>query len=291
MSDDNKVVITCPVTGSMGDASTPFLPITPRQIADSALEAGRAGAAAVHIHVRDPETGTPSMDPALYREAVRRIRDNSDLIINLSTGAGGRFIPDDGEPIGRGPGSTLCSPEKRVEHVLELKPEICSLDVGSLNFGPHVFVNTKGHVERMADLVGQIGVKPEMEVFDLGHCRIANDLIAKGLAPADSLFQICLGVPWGAAATSENMIALRRELSPESIWAGFGIAAGQFPMVAQAVVLGGHVRVGMEDNLYLAKGVRAKSNAELVAKAVEIIRLLGKEIAAPDEARRILKLN
>lgn len=288
MASNETVVITCAVTGGMGDASTPHLPITPKQIAQSAVEAGEAGAAVAHIHVRDPQTGAPSMEFAHYQEVYQRIRDNSDIIINLTTGAGGRFIPDGKEPMGFGDGSTFCLPEKRVEHVLRLKPEICSLDVGSMDFGPHVFINYKAYVEQMAEMISEAGVKPEIEVFDLGHCWIACDLLEKGKAPPDSLFQICLGIPWGAPAAAANMISMRQALPADAIWASFGITAQQFPMAAQSVILGGHVRVGMEDNLFLAKGVRAKSNAELVNKAAGLIGLLGKNVASPDQARKIL---
>ncbi|MEW5912750.1 MAG: 3-keto-5-aminohexanoate cleavage protein [Thermodesulfobacteriota bacterium] len=289
MSDD-KLVITCAITGAMGDRNTPYVPISPREIADSAIEARQAGAAVAHIHVRDPETGAQSMRFEHYQEVYQRISDHSDIIINLTTGPGARVVPDGKDPMGLDPKSTLCLPQRRVEHVLRLKPEICTLDVGSMDFGPHVFVNYRPYTEEMARLVVEAGAKPELEVFDLGHCWVARDLLAKGLVGSDPLFQICLDVPWAAPATPLNMLTMREALPAGAIWAGFGIAANEFPMVAQAVLLGGHVRVGMEDNLYLSKGVRAKSNAELVAKAAQIMRLLGKEPATPDEARQILKL-
>ncbi|RJX32561.1 MAG: 3-keto-5-aminohexanoate cleavage protein [Desulfarculus sp.] len=287
---ENKLVITCAITGAMGDRDTPHVPITPREIADSAFEARKAGAAVAHIHVRDPQTGAQSMLFEHYQEVYQRISDHSDIIINLTTGPGARFVPDGKEPMGLDPKSTICLPPRRVEHVLRLKPEICTLDVGSMDFGPHVFVNYRPYIEEMARLVVGAGAKPELEVFDLGHCWVARDLLAKGLVGSDPLFQICLEVPWAARATTLNMMTMREALPADAIWAGFGIAASEFPMVAQAVLLGGHVRVGMEDNLYLSKGVRAASNAELVAKAAQIMRLLGKEPATPDEARQILKL-
>ena len=288
--DSDKVVVTVCVTGSFGDATNPVIPITPKQIAESALEAYTVGATVVHLHVREVKTGTSSMDFQLYEETVQRIRDRSDMIINLSTGAGARFIPDDREPMGLGPGSTLCVPEKRIEHVLRLKPGICSLDVGSLNFGSHVFVNTLSHVEWMAEQMGAIGVKPELEVFDLGHIEIAEHLLKTGRVKRPPLFQLCMGIRWGIPATSANMVAMVERLPADSIWTGFGIAASAFPMLTQSVLLGGNVRIGLEDTLYVEKGNRASSNKELVQKAVEIIKALDKEPATPNEARTLLDL-
>ena len=287
----DRVIITVPVTGSFGDRNTPFLPITPKEIAESALEAHEAGAGVVHIHVRDVKTGAPSMMFELYEEVVERIRDRSDMIINLSTGAGARFLPDDKDPIGLAPGSTLCTPQKRVEHVLRLKPEICSLDVGSLNFGPHVFVNTLSHVEKMAALILKTGVRPELEVFDMGHIEIAKHLLETGIVMGPPLFQLCMAVRWGIPATSKNMIIMKEALPPDAVWAAFGIGSHSFPMAAQSVLLGGHVRVGMEDNRYLEKGRRASSNRELVEKAVRIIQALDREPASPDEARELLQIS
>ena len=288
--DSDKVVLTVSVTGSFGDAANPVIPVTPKQIAESALEAYDIGAAATHIHVRDVKTGAPSMEFHLYEETVQRIRDHSNMIINLSTGAGARFVPDDREPMGLGPGSTLCVPEKRIEHIVRLKPEICSLDVGSLNFGSHVFVNTLSHVEWMVEQMGAIGVKPELEVFDLGHIEIAEHLLKTGKVKRPPLFQLCMGIRWGIPATSANMMAMVERLPADSIWTGFGIAASAFPMLAQSVLLGGNVRIGLEDTLYVAKGKRASSNKELVQKAGEIIKALDREVATPDEARTMLHL-
>jgi len=288
--DSDKVVLTVSVTGSFGDAANPVIPVTPKQIAESALEAYDIGAAATHIHVRDVKTGAPSMEFHLYEETVQRIRDHSNMIINLSTGAGARFVPDDREPMGLGPGSTLCVPEKRIEHIVRLKPEICSLDVGSLNFGSHVFVNTLSHVEWMVEQMGAIGVKPELEVFDLGHIEIAEHLLKTGKVKRPPLFQLCMGIRWGIPATSANMMAMVERLPADSIWTGFGIAASAFSMLAQSVLLGGNVRIGLEDTLYVAKGKRASSNKDLVQKAGEIIKALDREVATPDEARTMLHL-
>jgi uncharacterized protein (DUF849 family) len=286
----DRVIITVPVTGSFGDRNTPFLPITPKEIAESALEAHEAGASVAHIHVRDVKTGEPSMAFELYEEVVDRIRNGSEMIVNLSTGAGARFLPDDKDPIGLGSGSTLCVPQKRVAHVLRLKPEICSLDVGSLNFGSHVFVNTLSHVEKMAELILEADVKPELEVFDMGHIEIAKHLLNTFSFARPPLFQLCMAVRWGIPATPKNMIAMKEALPDDAIWAAFGIGPHSFPMAAQSVLLGGHVRVGMEDNLYLKKGRRASSNRELVEKAVGLIHALDREPASPDEARELLKI-
>ncbi|MGD8562109.1 MAG: 3-keto-5-aminohexanoate cleavage protein [Desulfarculaceae bacterium] len=286
-----KVVVTVSVTGGIGSGDTPNLPITPKQIADSTIEARQAGASVAHIHVRDPKTGDQSMDFKFYKEVFDRIRDRSDILINLTLGPGARVIPDNNDPVGLGPGTTLCHPQKRVEHVVRLKPELCSLDVGSMDFGRHVFVNYSEHIEWMAEQIKEAGVKPEMEAFSLGHIAIGKHLIETERVKEPAIFQLCLGVPGGIPATPLNMIAMKQALPANAIWAGFGIGASCFPMVAQAVILGGNVRAGMEDNLYLAKGVRAKSNAELIERAVTIIRLLGKEPATPEEARKILQLD
>ncbi len=286
-----KVVLTVSVTGSIGDRSAnPALPVTPKEIAESAVEAGNAGAAVAHIHVRDTQTGKPSMEMALYEETVRRIRDHSDIILNLTTGAGARFIPAEDDPSRPGPGTTLSSPQRRIEHVLALRPEICSLDVGSMDFGPHLFVNYLSHVEWMAEQIGAAGVKPELEVFDMGHIEKAKHLIRTGRIKSPPLFQLCTGIRWGIPATPESMIAMKGLLPPDALWTGFGIGATAFPMVAVAAVLGGNVRIGFEDSLYIEKGKLAASNRQLVEKAVAILRLLGKEPARPAEARKLLNL-
>ena len=264
-----KVVLTVSVTGSIGDRSAnPALPVTPKEIAESAVEAGKAGAAVAHIHVRDAQTGKPSMEMALYEETVRRIRDHSDIILNLTTGAGARFIPAEDDPSHPGPGTTLTSPQRRIEHVLALRPEICSLDVGSMDFGPHLFVNYLPHVEWMAEQIGAAGVKPELEVFDMGHIEKAKHLIRTGKIKNPLLFQLCTGVRWGISATPESMIAMKSLLPPDALWTGFGIGATAFPMVALAAILGGHVRIGFEDSLFIEKGKLASSNRQLAEKAV-----------------------
>jgi len=289
--NENKTVITLAVTGSIGDKSKhPALPVTPAEIAQSALKAWSAGASVVHIHVRDPETAEPSMSFALYEEAVQRIRQSSDMLINLTTGAGARIVPDDADPMGLAAETTWSTPHKRTKHVVRLRPEICSLDVGSMNFGPRVFANPLPHIEEMAAQIQKAGVKPELEVFDLGHVEIAKSLIAKGLVTEPPLFQLCLGIQWGMPATAKNMILMQEALPHDAIWGGFGVGPASFPMVAQAALLGGNVRVGFEDNFYVAPGTPAESNAQLVEKTVAILRALDREPASPDEAREILCL-
>ncbi|MBI1775425.1 MAG: 3-keto-5-aminohexanoate cleavage protein [Proteobacteria bacterium] len=287
-----KVIVTCAVTGG-GDTvgKHPAIPVTPEEIATAAIEARQAGAAIAHIHVRDPKTGKPSRELALYREVVERIRaSGSDVIINLTCGAGGRYVPEANDPKQGAAASTLSTPADRVAHVLELKPEICSLDVATMNMGEFVFMNTPAHLREMAAAIRGVGTKPELEVFDLGHLRLAQRMVADGLIDAPALLQIVLGVAWGAPATPETMTLMRGQVPKGAHWAAFGISRMQFPMVAQAVLLGGHVRVGLEDNLYLEKSVLAPNNAALVEKAIKIVRLLGAEPMSPAEVRQELGL-
>jgi uncharacterized protein (DUF849 family) len=287
-----KVMISCAVTGSADTPGrNPAVPVTPAQIAQSALDAAKAGAAIVHIHVRNPETTRPSMNPAHYREVVERIRSSgSDVLINLTTGPGARFMHDDKDPSKPSPDSTLKSPEDRVRHVVELRPDICSLDMGSLNMGDRVFINTPKHLQAMAIAIKDAGVMPELEVFETGHLLLAKRFIEDGYVKPPGMFQICLGISWGQPATTEAMTYMRSLLPPGSPWFAFGISLHQFPMVAQTVLLGGHPRVGLEDNIYLERGKLAPSNAALVEKAAKIIEILGDHVATPAEARQILGL-
>jgi uncharacterized protein (DUF849 family) len=287
-----KVMISCAVTGSaVSVGKNPAVPVTPQQIATSAIEAAKAGAAIVHIHVRDPQTTLPSMDGALYAEAVDRIRQSgADVVINLTTGPGGRFSPDAADPMKPGPGTTLRTPRQRVQHVLDLRPEICSLDMGSMNMGANVFVNTPPILEAMAADIRDAGVTPELEVFETGHLLLAKRMIETGHIREPGMFQICLGIAWGQPATPEAMSYMRNLLPAGSPWFAFGISLHQFPMAAQAVLLGGHVRVGLEDNLHLERGKLAPSNAALVEKAGKIIELLGSNVATPADARQMLGL-
>ncbi len=290
---DNKILITCAVTGGAPTADkNPAVPVTPEEIATSALEARDAGAAVVHIHVRDPETGQGSMDPALYRETTERIRaSGSDVVINLTTGPGARFVPGGENPADGTSSSTFVRPEDRVRHVEELRPEICSLDIATMNRFDWVFMNTRDHLAEMARRIRAVGVKPELEVFDTGHIELARDLLGEGILDSPPLFQLCLGTAYGAPARIESLIHMRDLLPAGAQWAAFGISRWEMPIVAATVQLGGHVRVGLEDNIYLERGVLAPSNAALVEKAAQIIRLLGYDIASPDEARQLLGLS
>ncbi len=288
---NQEVILTCAVTGA-GDTvgKHPAIPVTPAEIAAAAVEAARAGATVAHIHVRDPETGKGARDVALYREVVERLRDSGcDVIVNLTAGMGGDWVPGADDVRVGGPGTDMVGPEERLAHVAELRPEICSLDCGSLNFDETVYIATPDYLREMARRIQALGVKPELEVFDLGHLRFANQLVAEGLVDAPPLYQICLGIPWGAPAETRTMMAMRDMLPEGAVWAGFGISRMQMPMVAQAVLLGGNVRVGLEDNLYLDRGVFA-SNGELVARAVEIVERLGARVLSPDEGREKLGL-
>lgn len=282
-----KVIITCAVTGSSPVKQRPGpVPVTPEEIARAAIEAGEAGAAIAHIHVRDPVTAKPSMKLEHYREVVERIRaSGSRILINLTTGPGARYIPSPDDPLKPAAGSTLTKPDIRIAHVLALKPEICSLDIGTFNFNERVFVNTPDHLVHMAERVQAAGVLPELECFDTGFVRFGAKMIADGLIRKPALFQLVMGIRWGAEMSLESLVAMRALIPPGSNWAAFGPSRLAFPMVAQAVLAGGHVRVGMEDTYFLDKGTPAPSNAALVERAVQIIRLLGADVMSPDEAR------
>ena len=286
-----KVIISCAVTGAGDTAGKhPAIPVTPRQIANSALEAHAAGAAIVHLHVRDPSTGKAARDPALYREAVGAIRASAaDVVINLTAGMGGDFFFNSSNPASGGTGTDMAGAAERVRHVEELLPEICTLDCGSLNFGDGAFLATADVLREMARRIQAAGVKPEIECFELGHVWLAKQLIAEGLIDSPPLFQLCLGIPWGAEATTETMLAMRNHLPPGANWAGFAIGRMQMPFVAQAALLGGNVRVGLEDNIWLDRGVPA-SNGSLVARAREIVERMGASVATAAEARATLGL-
>jgi uncharacterized protein (DUF849 family) len=287
-----KTIITCAVTGNLTKPEQhPGLPITPQQIANSALQAAQAGAAIVHIHVRDPQTGRPSMETGLYRQVIELIRAvDPELIINLTTGPGGRFIPSDDDPKVAAPGTTLLPPEKRVEHIAALKPDICSLDLNTMNSGGDVVINTPKNVRRMASVIREAGVKPELEIFDSGDLHLALDLIKEGVLDGPGLWTFVMGVKYGFAATPETLLYARNFLPQGAAWSAFGIGRWEFPIVAQAWLAGGHVRVGLEDNIYIAKGVLAETNAVLVARARDIVLSLGGEIATAREAREQLGL-
>jgi uncharacterized protein (DUF849 family) len=287
----DKLIITAAIIGAITTREkSPHPPMTPQEIAASAVESCQAGASVCHIHIRDPITHAPSMKFEVYKEVFERIREKCDMIINLTTGSGARLLYNPKAPENPWDATGLKGPEERVEHVMKLKPELCSLDVGSVNFGPYLFVNLVSVVEKMAAMIKEAGTKPELEVFDIGHIRIANHLIGRGLVEKPPLFQLCLGIPWGIEATTENMIYMRNNLSPDALWYAFAIGAQHFSMAAASMINGGHARVGFEDNLFIKKGVLATSNAEMVRKVVEIANLMDREVATPKEARQILGL-
>jgi uncharacterized protein (DUF849 family) len=287
-----KTILTCAVTGGLTKPEmTPYLPITPKQIADSCLGAADAGAAAVHIHVRDPITGSQSMNFDLYAKVVELIRtQNKELIINLTTGPGGRFIPSEDDPKVFAPGTTLCHPLKRVEHIAKLKPDICSLDFNTMNGASDIVINTPLNVRKMAKVIRDAGVLPELEIFDTCDLNLALDLIADGTLDGPGLFSFVLGVKYGLNADPATLLYLRDQLPVGARWSAFGISRFEFPIVAQAWLFGGHTRVGLEDNIFLKKGVLCQSNAELVTKAKRIIEDLGGELASASNARSMLGL-
>ena len=289
-----EVVLTCAVTGA-GDTTgkNPHVPVTPGEIATAAIDAAQAGATAAHIHVRDPETGQGSRDVGLFGETVDRIRDSdTDVVINLTAGMGGDWVPSDNDPSLPGLGTDMIGPEERLAHVTELLPEICSLDCGTMNFGNgnEIYISTPPYLRKMASIVQECGVKPELEVFELGQIRFAKQMIAEGIIDAPPMFQICLGIPWGAEQSVDNMKVMKDELPSDASWASFGISRMQMPMAAAAVALGGNVRVGLEDNIYLDRGVLA-TNAQLVTRAREIIERMGARVLSPAEARAKLGLH
>jgi uncharacterized protein (DUF849 family) len=287
-----KTIITCAVTGNIVTREHhPRLPVTPDEIATAAIDAARAGAAIVHIHVRDPETGRGSMRVDLYRAAFDRIQDSGvDVIVNLTTGEGGRFSPSDSDPRIAAEGTTLSRPELRVAHIVELRPEMCSLDFNTMVSGKNVVINTPRNVRLMAEAIVAAGSKPELEVFDSGDIHMALDLITEGVLPRPPLFQIVTGVKYGASSTPETLVYLKSLLPPDCEWTAFGLGRMEFPLAAQSFLLGGHVRVGFEDNVYIRKGELARDNAQLVEKAIRIVRDLGGEPSSAAEAREILRI-
>ena len=291
---NRNVIVTCAVTGS-GDSvdKHPAIPVTPKEIASAAIEAAKAGAAIAHIHVREPDSGKPSRRVELYSEVVSRIREsNVDVIINLTTGMGGDlFLGPDEEPMNFNDNTDCVGIMERIKHVEELLPEICSLDCGSFNYaeGDYVYISTPNMLEQGARRLQEIGVKPELEVFELGHISFAKHLMAQGLLDDPPLFQVCLGIRWAAEANTTSFKTMVDALPEGCNWAGFGTSAMEMPMVAQAVLLGGNIRVGLEDNLYLEKGVFA-SNGQLVERACNIVELMGCSIQTPSEARETLGL-
>ncbi|MBM6621703.1 3-keto-5-aminohexanoate cleavage protein [Micrococcaceae bacterium RIT802] len=290
---NRKVIVTCALTGA-GDTTSKseHVPVTPDEIAADAIAAARAGASVVHIHVRDPQTKQGSRDTDLYREVVRQIRASDvDPVINLTAGMGGDLVVDPSEPTVQLSGTDLVSGLERLAHVEELRPEICTIDCGSLNFGEgsQLYVSTPDMLREGAARIKELGVKPEMEIFDTGNLWFANVMVQEGLIAPPPLYQLCMGIPYGAPVDPGLLQAMVNLLPEGAQWTSFAIGRDQLPWVAQSVLLGGHVRVGLEDNLYLSKGVKA-TNAQLTERAIDIVTNLGSAVATPDEARDILQL-
>jgi uncharacterized protein (DUF849 family) len=291
-----EVFITCAVTGA-GDTAgrSPLVPVAPDEIADAAIEAARAGAAIAHIHVRDPATGRGSRDLELYREVVERIRASDvDVVLNLTAGMGGDLVlGGDQQPLPLdADGTDMAGADERLAHVAELLPEICTLDCGSMNFaagGDYVMVNTPAVLRAMARRVQQLGVRPELEVFDTGHMVLVKELIRDGLLDDPVLIQLCTGIPYGAPDDPGTLLAMAALLPEGAIYSAFSIGRMQLPFVALAPIAGANVRVGLEDNLYLSRGVKA-TNGQLVERAVEILEAMNVRVLGPDEVRERLAL-
>ena len=292
---NTEVFITCAVTGvgATTDRSE-LVPVTPVEIADAALEAARAGAAIVHIHVREPSTGGPSRDPALYREVVERIRASDlDVVLNLTAGMGGDLVlggvdsplPPNLE------GTDMAGATERLEHVAELRPEICTLDCGTMNFaeGDYVMTNTPSMLREMARQIRELGVRPEIEVFDTGHLVFAKQLIEEGLVDEPAMLQLCMGIPYGAPDDPGTLLALVNQLPADCVFSAFAIGRAQLPYVALAPIVGGNVRVGLEDNIWLERGVKA-TNGQLVERAVGILEAMNVRVLGPEETRKKLRL-
>lgn len=291
---NREVFITCAVTGSGATQErSRHVPRSPQAIADSAIEAAKAGAAVVHCHVRDPETGAPARAPALYRELTERIRASStDVVLNLTTGMGGDLVFGPVEqPLPLGNQTDMAGASERMQPVAECRPEICTLDCGTMNFNEadYVMTNTPGMLRAMGGMMTELGVQAEIEAFDTGHLWFAQQLVAEGVLRAPVLTQLCMGVPWGAPDDLNTLMAMVNNVPDDWVWSAFGLGAHQMPYVAAAVLAGGNVRVGLEDNLYLAKG-RLATNAQLVERAVGIVESLGAKVLGPDEVRERLGL-
>jgi uncharacterized protein (DUF849 family) len=290
-----EVFVTCAVTGA-GDTTgrSDRVPVTPAQIAEAAIEAANAGAAIAHIHVRDPATGKGSRDVALYREVVERVRASGvDVVLNLTAGMGGDLVLGGTEqPLPPGPGTDLAGAEERLAHVAELRPEICTLDCGTMNFaagGDYVMTNTPAMLRAMAARVRELGVRPELEVFDTGHLVFVKEMIRDGLLDDPVLIQLCMGIPYGAPDDPTTLMALVHQLPPAAVFSAFSISRMQLPYAAMAALAGGNVRVGLEDNVFLSRGVLA-TNGELVERAIRIVDAMGARVLGPGEVREKLRL-
>ena len=292
---NREVFITCAVTGSGSTQDrSQFVPRSPKDIADSAINAARAGAAIVHCHVRDPETGKPSRNLAYYREVTDRIRGaDVDVVLNLTAGMGGDIVFGGTEkPLPVAEGTDMIGAEERVAHIIECLPEICTLDCGTMNFAEadYVMTNTPGMLQEMGSIMTKAGVKPEIEAFDTGHLWYAKQLVKDGIIGEDVLVQLCMGVPWGAPDDLNTFMAMVNNVPENWTFSAFSLGRNQMPYVAAAILAGGNVRVGLEDNLWLKKGVLAK-NEDLVLRAREIIEAMGAKVIGPQEVRDKLNLN
>jgi len=291
---NREVFVTCAVTGSGSTQErSPHVPRSPEQIANSAIDAAKAGAAVVHCHVRDPDTGAPSRQLSYYREVTDRIRDaDIDVVLNLTAGMGGDMVFGGVEnPLPVGNGTDMVGASERVAHIAECLPEICTLDCGTMNFAEadYVMTNTPGMLRAMGKMMTQLGVKPEIEAFDSGHLWFAKELVKEGVLEPDALVQLCMGVPWGAPDDLNTFMAMVNNVPDTWNWSAFSLGRHQMPYVAAAVLAGGNVRVGLEDNLMLGKGNLA-TNAQLVEHAVGIVESLGAKIIGPEEVRQKLNL-
>jgi len=292
---NRNVFITCAVTGSGNTQErSSEVPRSPKQIADSAIAAAKAGAAVVHCHVRDPKTGVGSRDPKLYRELTERVRDsNTDVVLNLTAGMGGDLVfGPASQPLPLQEGTDMGSAMSRMEPILECRPEICTLDCGTMNFAEadYVMTNTPGMLEAMGRMMTESGVKPEIEAFDTGHLWLAKSLVEKGVLDSPALVQLCMGIPWGAPDDLNTFMAMVNNVPSDWNWSAFSIGRNQMPFVAAAVLAGGNVRVGLEDNLWLDKGVLA-TNESLVARAVTLIEAMGSTLLTPQQVRDKLVLS
>ena len=292
---NREVFITCAVTGSGGTQDrSPHVPRSPKQIADAAIDAAKAGAAVVHCHVRDPQTGAPRRDIHLYREVTERIRAAEvDVVLNLTAGMGGDMVfgsPEDPLPF-KQDGTDMAGASERVEHVRQCLPEICTLDCGTMNFAEadYVMTNTPGMLRAMGGMMTKMGVKPEIEAFDTGHLWFAKRLVEEGVLNADAMVQLCMGVPWGAPDDLNTFMALVNNVPSDWTFSAFALGRNQMAYAAAAVLAGGNVRVGLEDNLWLDQGVLA-TNAQLVERAVTVVENMGARVIGPEEVRRKLNL-
>lgn len=292
---NTEVFITCAVTGAGATTDkSDKVPVTPAEIASACVEAAKAGAAIAHAHVRDPATGRGSRDPALYREVVARVRDAGvDVVLNLTAGMGGDLVIGSAErPLPLNPDATdMVGAEERLVHVAELLPEICTIDCGTMNFaeGDYVMTNTPSTLRAMAKRVQALGVRPEIEVFDTGHLLFAKQLVKEGLIDDPVMIQLCMGIPYGAPDDLATLLAMVANIPPGWTFSAFSIGRMQLPYVAMAALAGGNVRVGLEDNIYLSKGVLA-TNGALVERAVTILEAMNARVLGPSEVRERLKL-